>query len=161
MIFDDIDGVTTLNDFEAAPNEDDPEFEDDDTDDRSYLTSDDQSIDDDNNLRDSFEPIEEQYDLEDAEEDPGVQFEEEDDNDALLEDLSDLGPPIEEKKEEPPNESEEYQAETEKLPEIEEIDEEEPDPQVRHEPEMIPEQDPEFSHLNGSYWAMGNQGRIN
>ena len=129
MIFGDINGVTALDDLEAAPNADGPEFQDDDADDRSYyLTSDDQSIEGDNDLGDSFEPIEEQYDLEVVKEDPRVLFEEEEDNDTLLEDLSDLDPPIEEDAQEPTNGPDEGQAETDGPPKVEEIDEEKLEP---------------------------------
>ena len=99
-----------------------------DADDRSYLTSDDQSIDGDNDLGNSFEPIEEQYDLEVVKEDPRVLFEEEEDNDTLLEDLSDLDPPIEEDAQEPTNGPDEGQAETDGPPKVEEIDEEKLEP---------------------------------
>ena len=156
IVFGDIDGVTTLNDFETVPSN----SEDDDDDDRSYLTSDDQSLDGDHDLSGDFiEPTDETHDLEDAEEDPGVQIVEEEDNDALLEDLPDLDPPSEDEAEEIAVEPEQNQVEPEAPIDIEEIDEEEDEAQVHNEPEMIPEQDPEFSHLNGPYWAMGSQGR--
>ena len=96
MIFCDIDGVTTFDDLEAAPDGDDSEFDDDDADDRSDLTSDDQkSMDGDNELGNGFEPIEEQHELEAAQGNPGVYIEEEEDGDVLLEDLPDLDPPSE------------------------------------------------------------------
>ena len=88
--------MTTLNDFETVPSN----SEDDDDDDRSYLTSDDQSLDGDHDLSGDFiEPTDETHDLEDAEGDPGVQIVEEEDNDALLEDLPDLDPPSEDEAE--------------------------------------------------------------
>ena len=64
MIFCNIDGVTPLDDLEVAPGGDDLEFEYDDADDQSYLTSDDQSMDGDNELGNGFEPIEEKCELE-------------------------------------------------------------------------------------------------
>ena len=96
MVFGNIDGITTFDDLEAASGGDDPKFDDDDADDRSYLTRDDQSMDGDNEHRNGFEPIEEQYELETAQGDPGVHSEEEEeDDDALLEDLPNLDPPSE------------------------------------------------------------------
>ena len=48
---------------------------------------------------------------------------------------------------------------TDEPPLLEEIEEDEEEPS--NESEMILEQDPEFSHLNGSYLVMGNQGWTN
>ena len=57
------------------------------------------------------------------------------------------------------NEPAEEEVETDKTPILEEIDEDETEPPTETKPEMIPGQGPEFSHLNGSYWAMVNEGR--
>ena len=48
VVYGDIDNLNTINDLEALPDEENPEFADDDTEDRSYTTSDDSTCDGDN-----------------------------------------------------------------------------------------------------------------
>ena len=118
-----------------------------------------------NELEEDLIPIEEQYEPvsyggentdtnSNVQEDPGVELE---DDGLLLEDLPEHDQTMEEEvvgDVEPPPIAED--AEVEEPPMLEEIEEDEG--QDADEPEIIMKQGPEFSHLDGSYWAMGNQG---
>ena len=59
MVYGDIDNLNTINDLEALPDEENPEFADDDAEDRSYTTSDDSTCNEDHEINNDIQYDEE------------------------------------------------------------------------------------------------------